>query len=111
MAWDCVHGSVQQISRGLLLSDHASVGSCIALEDVDFNFARKFLRSQGESAYTIALDALGGPSYLDRADYEIIPIGEPEVLSDSTFFVDLFEDNPKLKLQKRIASSYKPCCD
>ena len=80
----------------------ASVGSCIALEDVDFNFARKFLRSQGESAYTIALDALGGPSYLDRADYEIIPIGEPEVLSDSTFFVDLFEDNPKLKLQKEM---------
>ena len=80
----------------------ASVASCIALEDDDFNFARKFLGSQSESAYTITLDALGGPSYLDRAPFEIIPIGEPEVLSDSTFYVDLFKEIPKLRLQKEM---------
>ena len=77
----------------------ASVASCIALEDDDFNFARKFLGSQSESGYAITLDALGGPSYLDRAPFEIIPIGEPEVLSDSTFYVDLFK---AMRLQKEM---------
>ena len=80
----------------------ASVASCTALEDSDFAFARKFLKSQSQSAYTIALEAVGGPSYLERSDYEIIPIDEPEVLSHSTFFVDLFKDAPKLRLQKAM---------
>ena len=80
----------------------ASVASCTALEDEDFNCARRFLKSQSESAYSIALEAVGGPSYLERSDYEIIPIGEPELLSHSTFFVDLFKEAPKLRLQKEM---------
>ena len=66
----------------------ASVASCTAQQDEDFNYARRFLKAQSESAYSIALEAVGGPGYLEHSDYEIIPIGEPEVLSDSTFFVD-----------------------
>ena len=46
--------------------------------------------------------SLGGPSYLERASFEIIPIGEPEVLSASTFYADLFKEMPKLRLQKEM---------
>ena len=80
----------------------ASVASCISQQDDDFHYARTFLKTQSESAYVIALEAVGGPSYLELSDYEIIPIGEPQVLSDSTFFVDLFKEFPKLKLQKEM---------
>ena len=79
-----------------------SVASCTALEDSDFNYARRFLKTQSASAYAIALEAIGGPSYLDRSDYEIIPIDEPEVLSDSTFFMELLKKEPKLRLQKQF---------
>ena len=80
----------------------ASVASCISQQDEDFHFARRFLKTQSESAYSIALEAIGGPSYLALSDYEIIPIDEPQVLSDSTYFVDLFKDFPKLRLQKEM---------
>jgi len=50
------------------------------------------LGEQGRQAYEIALDAIGGPSYLDNnCKYELIPIGEPDVLSESTFYRDLFK--------------------
>ena len=80
----------------------ASVASCTALQDDDFNYARELFKSQGESAYTIALEAVGGPSYLERSDYEVIPAGEPDVLSNSTFYIDLFKETPKLRLQKAM---------
>ena len=80
----------------------ASVACCIALEDEDFNRARRFLHKQGASAYEIALEAVGGPAYLEKIDYEILPIGEPEVLSDSTFFIDLFKTHPNIRLQKEM---------
>ena len=81
---------------------YASVASCVSQQDEDFHYARRFLKTQSESAYSIALEAVGGPSYLELSDYEIIPIDEPHVLSDSTFFVDLFKEFPKLRLQKEI---------
>ena len=80
----------------------ASVASCIARDDPDFNFARRFLKRQGESAYEIVLDAIGGPSYLENCNYELIPIGEPDVLSESSFYWDLFEKEKKLRLQKEM---------
>ena len=77
--------------------------SCIALSDPDLNLARKFLKDQGREAYEIVLDAIGGPSYLDNnCKYELIPIGEPDVLSESTFYRDLFENEKKLRLQKEF---------
>ena len=81
----------------------ASVASCIALDDPDLNLARKFLGDRGKEAYEIVLDAIGGPSYLDnKCKYELIPIGEPDVLSESTFYRDLFENEKKLRLQKEF---------
>jgi hypothetical protein len=80
----------------------ASVASCIALNDPDLNHARKFLGDQGQKAYEIVLDAIGGPSYLDHCKYELIPIGESSVLSESSFYQDLFENEKKLRLQKEF---------
>jgi hypothetical protein len=62
----------------------ASVASCIALSDPDFEFARKFLTRPAADAYEFAFEALGGPSYLVDGQVEIIPVGEPEVLCTST---------------------------
>jgi hypothetical protein len=80
-----------------------SVASCIGLLDRDLDFARRFLKQPSADAYEFALDALGGPSYLAESKFEIIPVHEPEVLSDSTFYKDLFIDNPKLKLQHEFS--------
>ena len=80
----------------------ASVASCIALSDPDLNHARKFFGDRGRRAYEIVLDAIGGPSYLENCKYELIPIGEPDVLSESTFYRDLFENEKKLRLQKEF---------
>jgi hypothetical protein len=79
-----------------------SVASCIGLEDPNFNFARRSLTKASQDAYQLALDALGGPSYLATSKYELIPVDEPEVLSNSTFYVELFEEHKKLKLQKEF---------
>ena len=62
-----------------------SVASCVGLDDIDFDFARRFLKQQSAGAYSLALESIGGPSYLEQSKLELIPIGEPEVLSDSTF--------------------------
>ena len=71
-------------------------------DDRDLNFARKFLKVQGETAYEIVLEAIGGPAYLEKCDYELIPIGEPDVLSESSFYFELFHTHKKLRLQKEM---------
>jgi hypothetical protein len=80
----------------------SSVASCIGLSDPDFEFARRFIGKLGTDAYTLVLEAIGGPSYLERSKYELIPVDEAEVLSQSTFFKDLFVEEPKLKLQREF---------
>jgi len=77
----------------------SSVASCVALEDADMNLARGFLKESGAQAYEYALDALGGPSYLEHANYELMLVGEPNVLSEGEFYRNLYEDWPKLRLQ------------
>ena len=84
--------------RAADLAWFSSVASCTGLDDEDFNYARRFFKRQGEYAYTVALEAVGGPSYLERSDYELFPIDEPEVLSDS----DFFKREPQLRLQKQL---------
>ena len=79
------------------------MASCTGLDDVDFDFARRFLKQQSADAYSLALESIGGPSYLEQSKLELIPIDEPEVLSDSKFFKDLFEEAPKLKLQHEFS--------
>jgi hypothetical protein len=77
-----------------------SMASCIALHDPDFEFARRFPTEQNREAYELALAAIGGPSYLEDSKIELLPIGEPDVLSNPEFFSLLFRDNPKIKLQR-----------
>jgi hypothetical protein len=68
----------------------------------NFDFARRSLKKASEDAYHFALDALGGPSYLETSQFELIPIGEPDVLSNSTFYKDLFEEDPKRNCRKSL---------
>ena len=78
--------------------------SCLvhSLRDPDLDIARKFLGDRGKKAYEIVLDSIGGPSYLENCKHDLIPIGEPDVLSESNFYIDLFENEKKLRLQKEL---------
>ena len=40
---------------------------------------------------------------LSRLEVHLIPIGEPDVISDSIFYNDLFKDEPSLKLQHEFS--------
>ena len=71
----------------------------------DLDYARRFLLKESTEAYEFALESLGGPSYLADCPYEILPIGDPDVLSNSTFYQELFKDEPKLRLQHEFAKS------
>lgn len=77
----------------------SSMASCIGLTDRDFDFARQSLDWQAEEAYDYALQALGGPSYLEKSKIELLPVGESDVLKRD-FYVSWHKDHPKLKLQK-----------
>jgi len=77
----------------------SSVATCIGLQDPDFETSRSYFGKLAEDAYDFALESLGGPSYLKNASLELIPVAEPEVLRESSFYKNLFEDSPKLKLQ------------
>ena len=80
---------------------YCSIASCIALRDPDIEFARRFIGKNGEDAYSFAMDALGGPSYLEEhKQVELLPVDEPDVLKQSTFYWNLFIDNKNLKLQQ-----------
>ena len=80
----------------------ASVASCIALNDQDFERARQRFGKAGEDAYHFTWDALGGASYLKRCHIELLPVGEDDVLTSSNYYKNFFEDSPKLKLQKEL---------
>jgi hypothetical protein len=75
-----------------------SVASCVGLRDPDFDRARKLLKEQGKAAHRLALHTLGGPKYLEKSKLELISL-DPDVLSDSTFYIDLIADNPKTKIR------------
>jgi Reverse transcriptase (RNA-dependent DNA polymerase) len=87
-----------------------SVASCIGLCDPDFDFARRSLKKASEDAFPLAFAALGGPSYLAESKFELIPVDEPEVLSDSTFYKDLFKTEPKLKMQHEFTDISSNLC-
>ena len=76
-----------------------SVASCTGLQDPDLETSRGYFGKLAEDAYEFAMESLGGPSYLKNASMELIPVAEPEVLRESTFYKNLFEENPQLKIQ------------
>ena len=57
------------------------------LQDVDFDRGRAFLKDEGEVAHGLALEALEGPTYVNRADFEFLPPEEPDVLSSDYYTV------------------------
>ena len=57
-----------------------SVAECATLYDVDFEHGRSFLKEESEVAHTLALAALGGPTYVNHTKMELLPPEEPDVL-------------------------------
>lgn len=75
------------------------MASCAGLDDPDFDFARRFVDWEAGHAYDLALESLGGPSYLVNSKIELIPIGENDALKGE-FYEVWARENSKLKLQK-----------
>jgi hypothetical protein len=80
-----------------------SVAECTALQDPDFERGRAFLKIECEEAHKLALDALGGPTYVNQANYEFIPPEEPDVLYASDYYKDWLADYDWTKLQKEFS--------
>lgn len=57
-----------------------SFADCGALQDVNFELGRTFLKKECQEAHAIALDALGGVTYVNQADFELMPPEESDVL-------------------------------
>lgn len=97
------HGGVglKEWGRTVDFAWFTSVASSVGVADPDLDYARKFLGKKATDAYEWALDSLGGPSYLSMHGPMLIPVGEGEetVLSNSSFYQELFEDDEKLRLQ------------
>jgi len=66
--------------------------------------ARAFLKAECEAAHKLALDALGGVTYVNRADFEFLPPEEPDVLVDSDYYLEWHKDHRPAKLQKEFSS-------
>jgi hypothetical protein len=81
----------------------SSVASCSALQDVDFERGRVFLKTECEGAHAIALDALGGVTYVNHAKFEFMPPEESDVLYASDYYKDWFKDYDFTKLQKEFS--------
>ena len=80
-----------------------SVASCTALQDVDFERGRAFLKTECEAAHAITLHALGGVTYVNRAKFELMPPERPDVLYASDYYRDWFKDYDFTKLQKEFS--------
>lgn len=85
--------------RTSAFSWYCSMASCVGLSDPDLDQARQHLDWESEHAYDRALEALGGPSYLETSTVELIPVGENDALKGE-FYQEWARVNKKLKLQK-----------
>jgi len=83
---------------------YCSFAECTALQDVDFERGRTFLSKQCIQAHKTALAALGGVTYVNHADVEIIPPEEPDVLFNSDYYKEWQADHKSIKLQKEFNS-------
>jgi len=63
-----------------------SMAECTVLQDVDFERGRAFLKVECEEAHGLALEALEGPTYVNRADFEFLPPEETDVLVSSDYY-------------------------
>ena len=78
------------------------MASCSALQDPDFERGRSFIKTDCESAHAIALDSLGGVTYVNHAKFEFMPPEEPDVLYASDYYKDWLKDYDFTKLQKEF---------
>ena len=79
------------------------MANCTILQDTDFERSRAFLKTDCEDAHKLALDALGGVTYVNRADFEFIPPEEPDVLVSSDYR-EWQKDYKFAKLQKEFSN-------
>jgi hypothetical protein len=79
------------------------MAECSVRQDVDFERARVFLKAECEEAHAIALEALEGPTYVNRADFEFLPPEEPDVLVSGDYYKEWQKDHAPAKLQKEFA--------
>jgi hypothetical protein len=79
------------------------MAECTVLQDVDFERGRAFLKAEGEEAHGLALEALEGPTYVNRADFEFLPPEEPDVLASSDYYKEWHKDHAPAKLQKEFS--------
>jgi len=87
------------------IADYAwfcSFAECTALQDVNLELGRVFFKKECEQAHGIALEALGGVTYVNQADFEILPPEEPDVLSNSDYYKHWQEDHKNTRLQKEF---------
>ena len=81
---------------------YCSFAECTALQDVNFDIGRMFAKKECEQAHAIALTALGGVTYVNQADFEILPPEEPDVLFNSDYYKNWQTDHKHTKLQKEF---------
>ena len=60
-------------------------GALHSTQDADFERGRVFLKTECEDAHAIALDSLGGVTYVNRSKFEFMPPEEPDVLYASDY--------------------------
>ena len=87
------------------IADYAwfcSFADCTVLHDADFEKGRVFAKKECEEAHAIALNVLGGPTYVNHADFELLPPEEPEVLYDSDYYKCWKEDHKTARIQKEF---------
>lgn len=82
-----------------MFSWYCSIASCIGLYDPDFDFARQYLDLDSTYAYDLAMESLGGPSYLERSKVELLPVGESDALKGE-FYQEWARTNKKHKIQR-----------
>lgn len=85
--------------RTSMFSWYCSMASCIGLYDPDFDFARQYLDLDSTHAYDLAMESLGGPSYLERSKVELLPVGESDALKGE-FYQEWARTNKKHKIQR-----------
>jgi hypothetical protein len=80
-----------------------SFASCGSLLDPDFQRGRAFLATQCERAFEIALEALGGKTYVNHCAVELLPPEEPDVLWASNYYQDWIIDHKSKHLQHEFS--------
>ena len=86
-----------------------SVASCVAESDPNLDVGRAHFGALAHIAYEAAIDSLGGTSHPKVTSDELIPGDDPDVLTVSNFYKELFMDSARvnktpLRLQKEFSA-------